>query len=119
MFLWLAWYFAWPAADCILPFIGNPIVNIFVRFLPADVQPVFGNSLAASAFAAAALAGGAWIFAIVLFHESLVRWFEEAELKQVQAQATRLQAARERLERKKIKSSLSNQGRRMPLRDKR
>lgn len=106
VFLWLAWYFGWPTVGSILPFIGNPIVNTVARLLPADAQAVFGNSLLASAFAAAAVAGAAWIFGIVLFHESLARWFEEEELKKLEAQARRLQAARERLERRK--SSLAN-----------
>jgi hypothetical protein len=101
LFLWLAWYFGWPAAGFILPFIGNPIVNTATQLLPADVQLVFNNSLVAGAFAAAAVAGAAWILGIVLFYESLVRWFEEEELKKIEAQARRLQAARERLERRK------------------
>src|SRR5258708_39682060 len=81
LFLWLAWYFGWSEAGSILPFIGNPIVNTVTRLLPCEVQPVFNNSLVAGAFAAAAVAGAAWVFGIVIFYESVTPWFEEEELK--------------------------------------
>ena len=119
VFLWLAWYFGWPAVGSILPFIGDPIVNTVARLLPTDVQPVFGNSLVAGAFVAAAVTGVAWIFGIVLVYDSLVRWFEEEELKRIEAQARRLQAARERLERKRGQASGANQARRADPRHRR
>lgn len=109
LLLWLAWYFAWPVAGTVLPFFGNPIVNAVARLLPGDARPLFNNSLLAGAVAAATVAGAVWIFGIVLFHESLVRWFEEDELKRVEAQVKRLQDARERLERKRLKASAANQ----------
>jgi hypothetical protein len=102
-FCGLLGFLAGRAAGSILPFFGNPIVNTVARILPADVQPLFGNWLVDSAFVTVALAGVAWIFGILLFHESLARWFEEEELKRVEAQARRLQAARERLDRRKSK----------------
>src|SRR5258708_11546313 len=100
LFLWLAWYFGWSEAGSILPFIGNPIVNTVTRLLPGEVQPVFNNSLVAGAFAAAAVAGAAWGFEIVLLPESLNRWVAEQQLKTIEAHAGRWQAARQRFARK-------------------
>jgi hypothetical protein len=71
VFLWLAWYYVWPVAGQILPLIGDPIVRAIVPLLPANVQPLFNNSLMAAALAALVIACAVWAPSIWLVHEPL------------------------------------------------
>jgi hypothetical protein len=116
LFLWLAWYRNWPGVGCVLPFIGNPAINVVVEFLPADFREPLNNSLVAAGVVAAGLAGAVWVLGTVLALESLTRWFEEEELKKVEAQAKRFQAARDRLERKRSNASIRNRAGRIDSR---
>jgi hypothetical protein len=68
--------------------------------LPANTQAVFDNPLIAAAVPAAVIACSLWLTTVLLAHKPLTHWFEEEELKKIEAQMMRLQATRERLEQK-------------------
>jgi len=87
---------------------GNPLLPV----LPPNVESMFNNALIVAAFPAAVIACCFWLISAWLAHEPLTRWFEKEKLKKIEIHARRLQATRERLERKRYQGSFVNRGER-------